>query len=271
MNTEQINGHPVPQLDEKNRLFPSYDVQMLVGLGSCGAVYYALKENQAVSIKVVVGPKNVRTECEFRSEADSMSAMDHPNIVKVFEHGEREGHRFIIMEYIARGTLHEVMQEFKFDEKSIASMAVQICDGLAHAHEKGYIHRDIKPDNIMIAEDWSPKIMDFGLAVNLADPQYGYTAVGSKGYAAPEVTKDPKNIDFRVDVYAMGALLFTMLTGDIPSTTNPNYDKLKGYDVRFKMLVKNAMQLDVEKRTESIEGISSKLLSMMKSWELHSL
>ena len=270
MNTKEINGYPVPTLDEVNRIFPDYDVQMLIGLGSSGAVYYALKDQVSVAIKLVVGPKNVRTQCEFRSEAVAMSSLAHPNIISAHDHGEKEGHRYIIMEYVERGTLHHIMDEFDFDQEAIASMAVMICEGLACAHEKGFVHRDIKPDNIMIAEDWSPKIMDFGLAVDLNNPQYGYTAVGSKGYAAPEVSLAPEEIDHRVDVYAVGAVIFTMLTGEIPDDKSPDFEKLKGYDVRFKMLIKNAMNPDAQKRTSSVGAIKERLMNMMKSWKLNS-
>ena len=230
----------------------------------------ALKDNRAYSIKLVIGARNVRTQVEFRSEAESMSAMDHPNIVKVHEYGEIEDQPYIIMDYVERGTLHAIMKEYKFDQEGIASMAIMICDGLSYAHEKGYVHRDIKPDNIMISEDWTPKIMDFGLAVDLNNPNYGYTAVGSRGYAAPEVASDPENIDQRVDVYAMGGVLYSMLTNEIPDDKNPDFDKLQGYDVRFKMIIKNAMNPVVSKRTESVDAIKARLMSMMKSWKLRS-
>jgi len=268
MNTTDINGYPIPELDEMNRLFPDYTVEMLVGIGSSGAVFYAHKDGKMYSIKVVVGPSNVRTHCEFKAEADAMKAMDHPSIVKMYDFGEIESYRYIIMDYVERGTLHGVMQEFSFNEKSIANMAVMICDGLTHSHEKGFIHRDIKPDNIMIAEDWTPRIMDFGLAIDLSDPQYGTTAVGSLGYAAPEVSADPKNVDHRVDVYAMGGLIYTMLTKEVPDPKTPDLDKLKGYDIRFKMIIKNAMDPNLDRRTQSINEIREKLMNMMKSWEL---
>ena len=172
------------------------------------------------------------------------------------------------MDYVERGTLHGVMKEFKFDKKSIASIAVMICEGLEYAHSKHYIHRDMKPDNVMIAEDWTPKIMDFGLAVNLDNPNYGYTAVGSRGYAAPEVATSPKDVDYRVDVYAMGGIIFTMLTGEIPHPTKPDFEKLSGQDVRFKLIVKNAMCADRDERTDSIATMKARLMNMMKSWEL---
>ena len=119
----------------------------------------------------------------------------------------------------------------------------------------------------MIAEDWTPKIMDFGLAVNLDNPNYKYTAVGSKGYAAPEVIATPKEIDYRVDIYAMGGIIYNMLTKEIPDGQHLSFDKLRGYDPRFKMIIKNAMNPDVEKRTGSIAEVKAKLLSMIKSWE----
>jgi len=234
MNTEEINGYPIPELDEMNELFPEYDVQMLVGIGSSGAIFYALKDNKAYSIKTIIGERNVRTQVEFRSEAESQRAMDHPYIVKVHDFGEIAETPYIIMDYVERGTLHEVMKEFKFDRNGIVNMAIMICQGIEYAHSKHYIHRDI---------------------------------VGSKGYAAPEIVKDPKGIDYRVDVYAMGAILFTMLSGEIPDAKQPDFSLLEGHDPRLKVLVKNAMNIDREKRTESVAAIRSRLERMMKSWE----
>lgn len=247
--------------------FQDYDVQMLIGLGSSGAVFYALRDNKAYAIKIIVGERNVRTQVEFRSEAEAQQAMDHPNIVKIYDYGEIENFPFIIMDYVERGTLFNVLSEYKFDQTSVANLSIMICEGLQYAHEKHYVHRDMKPDNIMISGDWTPKIMDFGLAVNLDAPNYRYTAVGSKGYAAPEVITHPKEIDYRVDVYAMGGIIYNMLTREIPHATAPDFEKLRGHDPRFKVLVKNAMNPDVEKRTESVAAVKSKLLNMMKSWE----
>ena len=88
MNTKEINGYPVPSLDEVNQLFPEYEVQMLIGLGSSGAIYYATKDCLNVAIKLVVGPKNVRTQCEFRSEVEAMGAIEHPHIVAMYDHGK---------------------------------------------------------------------------------------------------------------------------------------------------------------------------------------
>lgn len=268
MSKTEFSVRPTPTAEEVAAMFPQYNVSMLVGLGAMGAVYHAIKDEKAYAIKLQLGLNNPIQEKQFRCEAEIMSMMDHENIVKVHDSGEIANFQYLIMDYTSRGTLHEVMQEFRFDEENIAGMSVMVCHGLAYAHKMGYIHRDIKPDNIMIDDDFSPKIMDFGLAVDMNDPDYTYTAVGSEGYAAPEILTTPEDIDQRVDVYAMGGVIYTMLTGVIPDKNDVDYEKLTGFDPRFKLLIRNAMNPDKEKRTASISEIERRLMNMMKSWEL---
>ena len=263
-----INGEKAPTAEEVNTLFPEYEVQMLVGVGASGAIYYALLDGNPIAIKILVGKKEMRTMLEFRAEAESMAAMDHPNIIKFHDYGERGIYPYIVLEYIARGTIHEVMSEFKFGLEEILKMGIMICDAITHIHEKGYIHRDLKPDNIMLTTEWSPKIIDFGLAINMENLSHFPTAVGSKGYAAPEVAATPKEIDQKVDVYAMGAILYNLLTGEIPEGDIQNSSQFKEIKPRLRMIISKAVEPDLEKRTASVEMIKVKLISVLNSLEL---
>lgn len=268
MSQSEFAVKPAPTAEQVDQMFPLYEVTMHVGLGAMGAVYHATMDGHAYAIKLQLGVDCPIQEKQFRCEAESMSVMDHPNIVKVYDSGEVAGYQYLVMDYVSRGTLHEVMQEFRFNEENIAGIAVMICKGLAYAHEQGYVHRDIKPDNIMLDDDFNPKIMDFGLAVDSNDPDYTYTAVGSEGYAAPEIFDTPEEVDQRVDVYAMGGVIYTMLTGVIPDSNDVDFEKLTGFDARFKVLIRNAMKRDREERTATVGEIEHRLMNMMKSWEL---
>lgn len=263
-----INGEKAPTAEEVNVLFPEYDVQMLVGVGGAGAIYYALKGDAPLAIKILVGKKGMRSMLEFKAEAESMAAMDHPNIAKVYEHGERGIYPFIILEYISRGTIYESMLEFKFELKTKIEMAMMICDAVTHIHEKGYIHRDLKPDNIMFTTEWLPKVIDFGLAINMQNLSHFPEAVGSRGYAAPEVTLTPKEVDEKGDVYSLGAILYNMFTGKTPDENMVNSSEFKEINPRVRMIIANAVDHDLEKRTSSAEIIKEKLQSILNSMEI---
>lgn len=263
-----INGEIAPTAEEVNILFPEYDVQMLVGFGGAGAIYYALKNGEPIAIKILVGKQGMRSMLEFKAEAEAMAAMDHPNIIKVYEHGERGVYPFIILEYISRGTVHESLREFKFEFKTKVEMSIMICDAITHMHEKGYIHRDLKPDNIMFTTEWTPKIIDFGLAINMNNLSHFPEAVGSKGYAAPEVVSTPKDVDEKSDVYSLGAVLYSIFTGKIPDENMVDSSEFMEIKPRVRMIIAKAVDPDLEKRTSSAEIIKVKLQSVLNSIEL---
>lgn len=268
MSEYYINGELAPEVEAVNAFFPAYDVQMIVGVGAAGAIYYAMKGTEPVAIKLLIGKVELRKMLEFEAEAKAMSVLNHPNIVKVYEHGVVENYPYIILEYIERGTLYEMQSEFSFTVPNIINIMIMLCDGVGHMHEKGYIHRDLKPDNVMFNTDWVPKVIDFGLTINLNDLSHFPTAEGSRGYAAPEVVNTPKEIDHRVDIFALGGILYSLLTRQIPNPENLDVKILKDYDVRFKMMITKAMHMDVEQRMENTDVFKQKLFNLSKSIEL---
>ncbi|MDB9741304.1 serine/threonine protein kinase [Akkermansiaceae bacterium] len=267
MTEYSIGDQKVPSAEEVNLLFDGYDVQMLIGVGSVGAIYYALKENKAYAIKLLIFRKEIRTMLEFKSEAECLAALDHPYIVKTYGYGEVADYPYIISDYVERGTLHHVSQEFSFDTAAIVRLGVMLCEAVIHLHGKGYIHRDLKPDNIMLNGEWFPILIDFGLAINLNNIVHYPKAVGSLGYAAPEIKLNPKTVDYRVDVYAIGAILYTLAIKEIPGEI-VDITKLNGIEPRLRMIIGRATQQDLEKRTADVDGIRDKLVNLRNSLEL---
>ena len=214
------------------RTLSHYEVLEKIGSGGMGEVFRArdTRLGRDVAIKVlsadVVADANRRRR--FEQEARAASALNHPNIVHIYEIGEDEGTPFIAMEYIEGVTLRELFSSGALAPKKMLELAVQIAQGLAKAHAADIVHRDLKPENLMLTTDGHVKILDFGLAKLLSPAQsdpdgptftkHGTdpgTVMGTASYMSPEQTLG-KSLDARTDVFSFGVVLYEMATGDAP-------------------------------------------------------
>ena len=204
-----------------------YEIEALIGEGAMGRVYRAhhtLLPNKRFAVKVLLGDLAVEPEMRMRfaREADATSLLEHPAIVSVHDFGRtRTGLMFLVLELVDGETLGHVVRRGPMSPARVSRLARQLCQGLAHAHGKGVIHRDLKPDNIMVSAIGTPgeqaRISDFGLAVT-RDDDARLTKSGvvcTPAYAAPEQLLG-KAVDHRADLYALGSTLFEMLSGGIP-------------------------------------------------------
>lgn len=202
-----------------------YQIVTKLGSGGTAVVYKAIDTvlNREVTVKILQEQftTNQKFVLRFRKEAQAIAALSHPNIVSVYDVGtSEEGEQYLIMEYVEGKTLKEVIKK-----KGVLSLdraldyTNQILAGLNHAHSFGVVHRDIKPQNIMITPTGQVKIMDFGLAMNLTDTTITYdtSVFGSVYYIAPEIAQKGSG-DARVDIYSTGIVLYEMLTGELPYT-----------------------------------------------------
>ncbi|HEX9962430.1 MAG TPA: protein kinase, partial [Pyrinomonadaceae bacterium] len=212
-----------------------YEIQSLIGQGGMGEVYLASDSElgRMVAVKVLNQSDDFEKLRRFRQEAKTISTLNHPNILTLYEFGQHEEHHFIVSEYIRGETLRDVLNKNNLTLGEILDIAVQIGSGLAAAHESGVVHRDIKPENIMILPDGYVKVLDFGLAklTNLektlqSTPDAPTASVihtqsglimGTVNYMSPEQLRG-QDIDERTDIWALGAVLFEMLTGRQPFT-----------------------------------------------------
>src|ERR1700704_1543032 len=200
-----------------------YELLELVGTGGMSSVYKAhdglLERN--VALKVLhphFGDDEEYVE-RFRREARAVAQLSHPNIVTVIDRGEADGHQFIVFEFIDGENLKELVNRTgPLPVRRAVELAIAIADGLAFAHEHGLVHRDVKPQNVLLNGDGEPKVTDFGIARSL-DVGQGVTqtgtVLGSSNYIAPEQASG-KPVDARTDVYSLGIVLYEMLTGDVP-------------------------------------------------------
>ena len=199
-----------------------YEIHELIGVGGMATVYraYDTIDDRTVAIKILKDEflNNEEFKRRFRNEFKAVAVLSHENIVKVYDVSFGDMIQYIVMEYIDGITLKEYIEtrkEISFD-KAI-KITIQILDALEHAHENGVFHRDIKPQNIMILEDGTIKVADFGIA-RFANTETRTTtdkAIGSVHYISPEQAKG-EQIDGKTDIYATGVMLYEMITGKLP-------------------------------------------------------
>jgi serine/threonine-protein kinase len=200
-----------------------YELEELVGSGGMSSVYRANDRmlERKVALKILhsrLGDDDEYVE-RFRREARAVAQLAHPNIVTVIDRGEDEGRQFIVFEYVDGKTLKELVDAqgpMPIDE--VLSLGIGIASGLAFAHERGIVHRDVKPQNVLLNGDGRAKVTDFGIARSL-DVERGVTqtgtVLGTSNYIAPEQASG-QPVDDRSDVYSLGVVLYELLVGEVP-------------------------------------------------------
>jgi serine/threonine protein kinase len=220
------HGAPV-KLESLPRKLGRFQLQSLLGQGGMGAVYKAthLLLQREVAIKVLPPERLASQEAvaRFSREVFAVGQLDHPNLVRALDADEIEGQQILVMELVEGKDLeHVVLERGPLSVAAACEVIRQAAQGLAHAHEHGFIHRDVKPSNLMLTRDGSVKVLDLGLAGlrgDMADKR-DLTATGSimgtPNYMAPEQAEDTKLADERSDIYGLGCTLFFLLTGRPP-------------------------------------------------------
>lgn len=197
-----------------------YEILGKVGAGGMSDVYKAKDHilSRIVAIKVLKSEfSEDRTfVTKFRTEAQSAAVLEHPNIVNIYDVGSEDGLYYIVMEYVEGITLKTYIEKKgQLSFKESASIAIQVARGIEAAHGKNIIHRDIKPQNIMISTDGKVKVTDFGIAKAASSNTISSDVMGSVHYASPEQARNGF-IDARSDVYSLGIVMYEMITGRVP-------------------------------------------------------
>jgi WD40 repeat protein len=203
---------------------PGYEVLGELGRGGMGVVYRARQRElrRVVALKMVLsGDCAGRAELtRFRTEAEAIARLNHPNIVQVYEVGEHDGRPFFSLEYVAGGTLAARLRQNLPEARAAAALIEQLAGALHAVHQCRLVHRDLKPTNVLLTADGTPKVTDFGLAKRLdetGDVTGTGAVVGTAGYMAPEnASGAPQEATPLADVYALGAVLYECLTGRPP-------------------------------------------------------
>jgi serine/threonine protein kinase/formylglycine-generating enzyme required for sulfatase activity len=254
-----------PSPEELQKLLPKYEITALLGRGGMGAVYKGtqIALDRPVAIKIL---SNTLDETDasfaerFKNEARAMAKLSHPGIVGVYDFGETaSGLLYIVMEFVEGTDVAKMIaKQGRLHTEHAMAITAHVCDALAYAHERGIIHRDIKPANIMVGYDGVVKVADFGLAKMTQSQNSGLTqsgmAMGTLHYMAPEALMLGAGVDHRADIYAVGVMLYQMLTGKIPQGLFelPSL-QVPGLDPRYDGIIGKALREDREVRYPSVQ------------------
>jgi len=204
---------------------PGFQIMKKVGAGAMATVYKAkqLSLDRIVAIKVL--PKRLSENPEFverfYKEGRAAAKLNHNNIVQAIDVSESAGYHYFVMEFVDGMTVYDELAKSRvYDEKKALDIILQIARALEHAHARGFIHRDVKPKNIMITADGTAKLADMGLAREAGDAtvaaQEAGRAYGTPYYISPEQIRGDVDIDFRTDIYSLGATFYHMVAGKVP-------------------------------------------------------
>jgi tetratricopeptide (TPR) repeat protein len=232
------HGEPIelssPASDGPLPEVPGYELLEELGRGGMGVVYKA----RQLDLKRLVALKMLRDEAlagseelaRFRTEAEALARLQHPNIVQIYEVGTRDGRPFFSLEFCAGGTLARQLQGKPRPPRDAARLVEVLARAVEAAHEQGVIHRDLKPANVLLTPDGTPKLTDFGLAKQLeggVGPTQSGAIVGTPSYMAPEqASGGSRHITLAIDIYALGAVLYELLTGRPPFQGQTSVDTI---------------------------------------------
>lgn len=269
-----------------------YELVKMLGTGSAGEVYRAhdKKLGRTVAIKLLTeqtAALDTELRRRFVQESKAASALSHPNILTVFEAGQYQGLDYIVMEYVEGQTLRESLKNGKIALPTLLSLASQMCVALESAHAANIIHRDIKPDNIMIRKDGLVKLLDFGLA-KIKDKQNQAltstkpgTLLGTVGYMSPEQAQCDPSADARADIFSLGAVFYEMATGIAPFHRDNHIDTLyailksdpepfvpeQKVPIELQQIILKALRKDPSERYQSAKEMLIELRRLSKEAE----
>jgi serine/threonine protein kinase len=251
-----------PTPEHLQEMLPAYEILSLLGRGGMGAVYKGRQKSldRSVAIKILppeAGDDDMQFVERFKNEARTMAKMNHPAIVHVYDFGETtEGQLYIVMEFIdGTDVAQMILSQGRLPEAHALSITAHVCDALQYAHTHGVIHRDIKPANVLINQEGQVKVADFGLAKATDASQMGLTktnmAMGTPDFVSPEALMPGVTLDGRADLYAVGVMLYQMLTGNVPRGAFQMPGIIQQTDRRFDAIIGKAMQMDREHRYQT--------------------
>jgi serine/threonine protein kinase len=294
------NSAPPPTVAELSPEFPQLELLELLGRGGMGAVYKARQKSldRFVALKLLRPGLDADPSFaeRFTREARALAQLNHPGIVTLYEFGRTPGGLFfILMEFVDGLNLRQLLAAGRLSPREALAIIPPLCDALQYAHDRGLVHRDIKPENILIDRLGRVKIADFGLAKLAAtasntsapptsDPDSatghwslvtghssdGHTAAGqifgTPGYMAPEQREHPAAVDHRADIYALGVVLYQMLTGELPDAKQLQPPSRRVHlDIRLDAIVLRALEANPSLRFAAVNEFKTQIETVASS------
>ena len=265
-----------PSCAELEELFAGrFAIKNLLGRGGMGAVFQArqCRIDRPVAIKLLPFLDEDPEYLErFLREARALGKLSHPNIVTLIDYGEIGGYFYMVMEFVEGGDLANRLTSGPLSEEEIVPIIFQICDALDYAHRCGVVHRDIKPANILLGENGTVKLVDFGLAKGMeagdADLTWANEMMGTPNYMSPEQRTNPLKADHRSDIFALGVLTFEMLTGELPLGNFALPSKLNKVSRSWDRIILKAMATDPGQRYSSAKEMEGSVKKVARKPKL---
>lgn len=241
---------------------PNVVVETFIGAGGMGAVYRARQTHldRPVALKILDPARmgDARFAERFAREARAMARLDHPAIVRLYDFGQSGSRLWLVIELIDGANLRDVLRTGNLAPAEALRIAPQLCDALAHAHAAGVVHRDLKPENILIDGKGRPHIADFGLAKlkdDIGEQSATGAIIGTLPYMAPEQIAGTMGVDHRADLYALGVILYEMLTGTLPLGRFAAPSQSLHVDPRLDEVVYRSLEREPGRRYQSADDV----------------
>jgi len=280
-----------PEVSEIAARFPQLEVIEPLGCGGMGAVYKARQKtlDRLVALKIL--PADIGSDpafaARFTREARALAKLNHPNIVTLYEFGQAGELFYFLMEYMDGVNLGQLLHSGRISPREALAIVPQICDALQYAHDRGIVHRDVKPENILLDRQGRVKVADFGLAKILegrdASPRrpsgeertagtavptnvsHASLIMGTPQYMAPEQREHPSDVDHRADIYSLGVVFYQMLTGELPKGDFAPPSKKVVVDVRLDDVVLRALEKKPELRYQQVSQVKTMVETIVSS------
>lgn len=258
-----------PTADEVRAAFPELEVEAEIGRGGMASVFKARQPHldRMVALKVLapwLAAEPGFAE-RFAREARVLARLSHTNIVVLHDFGQSAGFYYLLMEFVDGVNLRQAMAAGRFTAAQALALVPKICDALEYAHSEGVLHRDIKPDNILLDSRGRVKIADFGIAKLSGESGKGHFLtgtgmhLGTPAYMAPEQIEKRGDVDHRADIYSLGVVFYEMLTGELPLGRFAAPSEKSVIDSRIDEIVMRTLEKERDRRFQSAEAVKTEV------------
>ena len=264
-----------PTLAEIAAAFPDLQVEREIGRGGMAVVFKARQAHldRPIALKILAPwlASEPGFADRFSREARVLAKLNHPNIVTIHDFGQAGRFYYLVMEFVDGVNLRQAMHAQRFTPAQALGLVPNLCDALQYAHGEGVLHRDIKPDNILLDAKGRAKIADFGIAKLAGEAEsqalltHSGMHLGTPAYMAPEQLEKPGEVDHRADIYSLGVVLYEMLTGELPLGRFAAPSRKSSVDERIDEIVFRTLEKEREHRYQSAEEVKTRVEGLSDS------